>query len=120
VVLGDGVRPSTTGRGYVLRRLVRRALTTLWRDDPAWTLAELPVEPFAETVVRFRQRVDVLPLRQVLADEERRFRSLLRRGRPVVERRRSRGPLSDADYRWLHDTHGLPRDLVDGPLAQRD
>ncbi|MEU5941441.1 alanine--tRNA ligase-related protein [Micromonospora sp. NPDC047548] len=118
VVLGDGVRPSNTGRGYVLRRLVRRALTTLWRDDPSRTLADLPIEPYADTVRRFRQRADVPSLRAVLADEERRFRGLLRRGRPVVDRRRSRGPLTDADYRWLHDTHGLPRDLVDGLLGE--
>ncbi|MGN9919355.1 alanine--tRNA ligase-related protein [Micromonospora palomenae] len=118
VVLGDGVRPANTGRGYVLRRLVRRALTTLWRDDESRTLAELPDQPYADTLRRFRQGGDVGPLRQVLVDEERRFRALLRRGRPVVERCRSRGPLTDTDYAWLHDTHGLPRELVDGPLGE--
>lgn len=119
VVLGDGVRPANTGRGYVLRRLVRRALTALWRDDPTRTLTDLPDQPYADTLRRFRQRGDTGPVRAALADEERRFRGLLRRGRPVVERCRSRGPLTDADYAWLHDTHGLPRELVDGPLGER-
>ncbi|MFJ8578263.1 alanine--tRNA ligase-related protein [Micromonospora sp. NPDC093277] len=118
VVLGDGVRPGNTGRGYVLRRLVRRALTILWRDDPERGLTELPVEAYADTLFRFRQRVEVGPPRAVLLDEERRFRGLLRRGRPVVDRLRGRGPLSERDYHWLHDTHGLPRDLVDGLLAE--
>jgi alanyl-tRNA synthetase len=54
----------------------------------------------------------------VLTGEERRFRDLLRRGRPVVHRRRSRGPLTDRDYRDLHDTHGLPRELVDDLLDE--
>ncbi|MGS2618831.1 alanine--tRNA ligase-related protein [Micromonospora sp. LZ34] len=113
VVIGDGVRPSNTGRGYVLRRLVRRVLTTLWRDDPSRSLSDLPTEPMRHTLDRFGQRTDVGELLDVLGDEERRFRGLLRRGRPVVTRRRSRGPLTGEDYRWLHDTHGLPRDLVD-------
>ncbi|MEU2610321.1 alanine--tRNA ligase-related protein [Micromonospora sp. NPDC007271] len=118
VVLGDGVRPGNTGRGYVLRRLVRRALTVLWRDDPTRGLTELPVDPYADTLRRFRQRAEVEPLRAVLLDEERRFRGLLRRGRPLVDRLRTRGPLTERDYHWLHDTHGLPRDLVDGLLTE--
>ncbi|WBB67883.1 alanine--tRNA ligase-related protein [Micromonospora sp. WMMD812] len=118
VVLGDGVRPSNTGRGYVLRRLVRRTLTILWRDDPSRSLSDLPDEPFTRTLDRFGQGTDVGELRGLLLDEERRFRGLLRRGRPVVSRYRSRGPLSEEDYRYLHDTHGLPRDLVDGLLVE--
>ncbi|SCF03947.1 tRNA synthetases class II (A) [Micromonospora viridifaciens] len=118
VVLGDGVRPGNTGRGYVLRRLVRRALTVLWRDDPTRSLTELPVEAYADTLRRFGQRAEVEPLRAVLLEEERRFRGLLRRGRPLVDRLRGRGPLTERDYRWLHDTHGLPRDLVDGLLTE--
>ncbi|MFG2058120.1 alanine--tRNA ligase-related protein [Micromonospora sp. NPDC048930] len=118
VVLGDGVRPGNTGREYVLRRLVRRALTVLWRDDPTRSLGELPDDPFRDAGRRFRQDPDVPRLRAVLADEERRFRGLLRRGRPLVDRVRARGPLTERDYHWLHDTHGLPRDLVDGLLAE--
>ncbi len=112
VVIGDGVRPSNTGRGYVLRRLVRRVLTTLWRDDPSRTLSDLPVEPLQHTLEHFRQHSGVECVRGVLLDEERRFRTLLERGRRVVSRQRSRGPLGEDDYRYLHDTHGLPRDLV--------
>ena len=72
VVLGDGVRPSNTGRGYVFRRLVRRTLTTLWRDDPSRTLSDLPVEPVESTLRHFHQS-GVGPVRDVLIDEERRF-----------------------------------------------
>jgi alanyl-tRNA synthetase len=117
VVIGDGVRPSHTGRGYVLRRLIRRTLTTLWRDDPDRSLSDLSPDPVRRTLDRYRQPVPVDVVRTVLGEEERRYRGLLRRGRPVVLRRRSRGPLTDQDYLDLHDTHGLPRDLVDDLLA---
>jgi alanyl-tRNA synthetase len=119
-VLGDGVRPSNTGRGYVLRRLIRRGLTALWRDDPSRSLRDLPSGPVEFTVQHFRQQVDPSGVRRTLCEEETRFRSLLDRGRDVVSRHRSRsrsgGPLDDEDYRYLHDTHGLPRELVVGIL----
>jgi alanyl-tRNA synthetase len=112
VVIGDGVRPSNTGRGYVLRRLVRRVLTVLRRDDPRRGLGDLPDELVRHTLDHFRQDVGSEVVRQVLLDEERRFGRLLERGRQVLSRPRFRGPLSEDDLHYLHDTHGLPRDLV--------
>ncbi|MHC5261705.1 alanine--tRNA ligase-related protein [Streptomyces sp. UC4497] len=112
VVVGDGVRPSNTGRGYVLRRLIRRVLTVLRREDPNRTLGDLPVELIRHTLDHFRQDVDPSYVRQVLLDEELRFDRLLERGRKVLSRPRFSGPLSEEDLHYLHDTHGLPRELV--------
>jgi alanyl-tRNA synthetase len=112
VVIGDGVNPANTGRGYVLRRLVRRVLAVLLRDDPWCGLGDLPDELIQHTLDRFRQKGDPNVVRQVLFEEERRFRRLLERGRQVLARPRFRGPLSEEDFHYLHDTHGLPRELV--------
>lgn len=112
VILGDRITPSTTGRGYVLRRLIRRTLTTLWREDSTRTLSDLPIELIGHTLGHFRQQRDPHDIRTVLLDEEHRFARLLHRGRQVLTRRRFTGPLTDDDYHYLHDTHGLPRDLV--------
>ncbi|MFF8880976.1 alanine--tRNA ligase-related protein [Streptomyces flaveolus] len=112
VVIGDGVRPAATGQGYVLRRLVRRVLTVLWRDDPSRRLEDLPDELVPHTLDHFRQTEDPAVVRRLLVEEERRFARLLERGRQVLARPRFRGPLDDEDFHYLHDTHGLPRDLV--------
>ncbi|MFI8454608.1 alanine--tRNA ligase-related protein [Kitasatospora sp. NPDC085464] len=112
VVIGDGVLPSNTGRGYVLRRLVRRVLTVLRRDHPQGGLVDLPGELIRHTLDHFRQEGDQDVVRRVLLDEERRFGRLLERGRQVLARPRFRGPLTEEDLHYLHDTHGLPRDLV--------
>ncbi|PAN03108.1 hypothetical protein CJI59_02085 [Streptomyces sp. Alain-F2R5] len=112
VVVGDGVRPANTGQGYVLRRLLRRVLTVLWRDDPSRGLGDLPGELVSHTLGRFRQEGGTEPVRRLLLEEERRFRRLLELGRKVLARPRFRGPLGEEDFHYLHDTHGLPRELV--------
>ncbi|WP_344401220.1 alanine--tRNA ligase-related protein [Streptomyces longisporus] len=117
VVLGDGVRPSNTGRGYVLRRLVRRLLTTLRRDDPSRTLTDLPLELVDHTLNHFHQPCRTDTVRTLLLDEEHRFTKLLERGQRILSRPQFKVPLSEEDYRYLHDTHGLPRDLVAGLLT---
>ncbi len=96
----------------MLRRLIRRLLTTLWRLDSGISLGDLPDEPFEFTLDHFGQQP--VPVRPLLLEEESRFRALLDRGRDVVSRHRSRSgsSLSDGDFRYLHETHGLPRDLV--------
>ncbi|MER7667016.1 alanine--tRNA ligase-related protein [Kitasatospora sp. NPDC096128] len=112
VVIGDGVHPSNTGRGYVLRRLIRRVLTVLRREDPQRGLGDLPPELVRHTLDRFRQDVDPESVRRVLLDEERRFDRLLDRGRRLLSGPRFQGPLDEDDLHYLHDTHGLPRELV--------
>ncbi|WP_019925814.1 alanine--tRNA ligase-related protein [Nocardia sp. BMG111209] len=112
VVLGDGVTPSPYRHGHILRRLIRRTLTTLWRDEPTRTLSDLPIELVEHTLGHFRQPADPHEVRTGLLDEETGFRRLLQRGRKVLSHRRFTGPLTDDDYRRLHDTYGLPRDLV--------
>ena len=119
VVLGDGVRPSNTGRGYVLRRLLRRLLTTLRRDGSDRTLSDLPEELIEHTLDHFRQPCGTGPIRDELLEEERRFTKLLERGRRVLSRSEFQRPLTDEDFGYLHDTHGLPRDLVAGLLTTR-
>jgi alanyl-tRNA synthetase len=118
VLLGDGVRPSNKGRGYVLRRLLRRALTNLWEVDGESTLAALPAELFELTRHQFEfgEEAPLSLWREQMLLEESRFRALLQRGRPLVRQRLRDGRLTEADFLFLQDTHGIPRDLVLGLL----
>lgn len=111
-IIGDGVTPSTTGRGYVLRRLLRRALTLLWRPDSTRTLDDLPTSLVEKTLTQFGQNGGGGPVREVLRGEERRFASLLSRGRKVLAQLGTGRTLTEADLRYLHQTHGLPPELV--------
>jgi len=112
VVIGDGVTPSNTGRGYVLRRLLRRALTVLWRPDSTRTLDDLPASLVEQTLTQFGLHEESHRVREVLRGEERRFASLLTRGRTVLAQLGPGRPLTEADLRYLHQTHGLPPELV--------
>jgi alanyl-tRNA synthetase len=93
-------------------------LTTLWRDDPGRTLGDLPPELIGETLGHFGQHTGPGQVMGVLLDEERRFRDLLSRGRQVLSRRRGSGPLTEEEFRYLHETHGLPREFVPAMLPE--
>ncbi len=137
VMIGDGVRPSNTGRGYVLRRLLRRGLTSLWQsgDSTLWrvgsqqpdqgtgtspSLRDLPSSLVTDTGERFGLQVSPDDVRDVLAVEERKFADLLRRGRALLPRLFPAGQLTGDDYRFLRETHGLPPELVTELLAELD
>jgi len=118
VIIGDGVLPSNTGRGYVLRRLLRRVLTILWRDDRSRSLRELPDSIIEGTYRLFGQEGSVERVRDVFRDEEQRFDGLLTRGRRVLAHYEPGTKLTEEDLTYLHETHGLPPDLVTDLLAQ--
>jgi alanyl-tRNA synthetase len=87
-------------------------------DDTSRELADLPSELIEHTLAHFRQTELADLVRGVLLDEERRFGQLLERGRQVLSRTEFRArPLDEEDYAYLHDTYGLPRELVAGISA---
>jgi alanyl-tRNA synthetase len=119
VIISDGVRPSNTGRGYVLRRLLRRALTELWgQGEPDMTLGDLPPVLAADTAAQFGLPIEPNLVWNVMVAEERKFAELLTRGRSLLRRLYPAGDLGDEDFAYLHDTHGLPRELVTSLLAE--
>lgn len=75
-------------------------------------LGDLPASLFEHTLAQFRQDADGEPVRDVFRSEEQRFAGLLSRGRKVLAPFGSGKPLTEEDLRYLHQTHGLPPDLV--------
>ena len=120
VLIGDGVRASNTGRGYVLRRLLRRALTALWRGEggTSLSLSDLPPDLVQSTAARFGQVIESSLVTNVLAAEERKFRELVSHGRSLLRRLYPSGRLTEEDYEFLRDTHGLPRELITDLLGE--
>jgi alanyl-tRNA synthetase len=120
VVIGDGVRPSNTGRGYVLRRLLRRALTTLWSGEggTSLSLGDLPPDLVRQTTERFGQVTESSLVTDVLAVEEGKFRALVNRGLSLLRRLYPSGQLTEEDFQFLRDTHGLPRELITELLGE--
>jgi alanyl-tRNA synthetase len=119
VIIGDGVLPSNTGRGYVLRRLIRRVLTILWRENRTSSLLDLPDSLVDHTNLTFGVEPRVDRVREVFGDEERRFDGLLTRGRKVLAQYEPGKELSNTELSYLHETHGLPADLVRDLLESR-
>jgi alanyl-tRNA synthetase len=117
----DGVRPSNQERGYVLRRIIRRAVRHAYllgaRDLVTPALVDATVEvmggPYPELVANH----DVV--RKVIRREEESFRSTLQRGIDLLDDLLARGSVSGEDAFFLHDTLGFPIDLTREIAAER-
>ena len=114
----DGVRPSNEGRGYILRRIVRRAVSEASQIglEPG-AVAELAgpvVEGWGEAYPELRERD--AEVRDVIAAEAEQFARTLTQGRrllgEVIERSRASGTVTGDDAFRLHDTYGYPLDLT--------
>jgi alanyl-tRNA synthetase len=113
-LVGDGVVPSNEERGYVLRRIIRRAVRhafLLGADDlvtPALVDATIDVMGGAYPEI-VKQRDLVLA---VVSREEERFRQTLARGLDLLDDVVARGDVTGDDAFFLHDTLGFPIDLT--------
>jgi len=116
VIIGDGVLPSSNGRGYVLRRLLRRVMTILWRQGDV--LDDLPSGLYEHTLDHFgrlghQSDATLEHVRRVILEEQQRFSQTLERGRKLLSRWPSSKVLDEESLRFLHETHGIPREVVE-------
>ena len=119
LLVADGVLPSNEGRGYVLRRLIRRAVRharLLGVDRALLTdLTDVAVELFSGAYPEVGRNAELITT--VVSREESRFDATLRRGLARLEdeiaRAKARGEarLPGAVVFELHDTYGFPLDL---------
>ena len=124
-LVADGVSPSNEGRGYVLRRIMRRAMRhahllgsaqpLMWRLVPE--LVAQMGEAYPELV-----RAEAL-IGETLRQEEERFRTTLGRGMGLLEEATAGlaagGVLSGETAFKLYDTYGFPLDLTQDAVRAR-
>ena len=123
-LIADGVAPSNEGRGYVLRRIMRRAMRYahgLGARDPL--LARLAPVLVREMGGAYPElvRAETLIV-ETLRSEEEKFRSLLERGLKLLEEETASLPAGvalpgEAAFR-LYDTYGFPLDLTQDALRR--
>jgi alanyl-tRNA synthetase len=121
-LIADGVQPSNEGRGYVLRRMLRRVVSHARRlgieQDVMPRLIERTVELFGDAypeLIENRAYVE-----QVATSEEERFAATLRQGMTLFEEQVERVPTIENQLRVfppevmfkLHDTYGFPKELT--------
>jgi alanyl-tRNA synthetase len=124
-LIADGVLPSNEGRGYVLRRIMRRAMRhaeLLGAKEPLmWKLVPVLVREMGQA---FPELVRAQPLiTETLKLEESRFRNTLERGLAILDGKSKtlkQGDMFDGDTAFtLYDTYGFPLDLTQDALRSR-
>jgi alanyl-tRNA synthetase len=124
-LIADGVLPSNEGRGYVLRRIMRRAMRhaeLLGAKDPLmWRLVPSLVREMGQAYPELH-RADGM-ITETLKLEEIRFRKTLERGLAILDEESKslrKGDMLDGVTAFtLYDTYGFPLDLTQDALKPR-
>jgi alanyl-tRNA synthetase len=123
MLVADGVLPSNEGRGYVLRRVIRRAVLRAQRlgvtGQVTPRLVETVVSVLSGAYPAVESEFDVITA--TVTREETQFLRTLQSGSQILEDELSRGEgrlSGDVAFR-LHDTHGFPIDLTVEMAAER-
>jgi alanyl-tRNA synthetase len=118
-LVGDGVIPSNEGRGYVLRRIIRRAVQQARKIglDDLWRLSDVVVDQMSPWYPELDEnRGDI---QEVLRGEEERFSETLSRGMRLFEEVAAKGNVSAEDAFTLTATYGFPVELTSELARER-
>ena len=120
-IAAEGVAPSNLGRGYVLRRVVRRAvqhgLRIGLRSPFLPALADVVIEQMGPAYPELVEHGD--EIRRVLAAEEERFGLTLERGMAKFEEVAAKGEITAEDVFELQTTDGFPIELTEELARER-
>jgi alanyl-tRNA synthetase len=113
-LVADGVTPSNEGRGYILRRVIRRAVqhgARIGLETPFLArLAGVVIDRMGAVYPELAQHRDEIA--EVLSGEEERFGQTLATGMKLFEEVAARGAISGEDAFRLHDTYGFPLEIT--------
>ncbi|CAO4361593.1 unnamed protein product [Caenorhabditis nigoni] len=120
IALSDGGRPDNSGRGYVLRRILRRGVryaTEKLNAQPGFFAALVPVVISILGATFPELKRDPVTVMDIINDEEKQFLKTLSRGRVLFQRAVDSLPAGTktfpGDIAWrLYDTYGFPADLT--------
>lgn len=123
-LIADGVTPSNEGRGYVLRRIMRRAIRHGYKlgkkEKFLWRLVEPLASEMAEAYP-ILQRARVL-IESTIRKEEAQFADTLHRGMGILEEslNKTEGNTLSGEVAFrLYDTYGFPLDLTQDAAKER-
>jgi alanyl-tRNA synthetase len=124
-LIGDGVIPGNEGRGYVLRRLLRRTSIfgrRLGLDRPFLIeMAKIVIQKMGKTYPEISKRQDFIL--KVIELEEARFRQTLNTGleliEDIMEQAGEKKVISGEDAFRLYDTYGFPAELTEEIATSR-
>ena len=111
-LVGDGVTPSNEGRGYVLRRIVRRAVQQARRIglEGLYRLPAVVVAQMADAYPELGERAD--EIERVVRIEEERFEETVERGLRLFEELAEKDSISGEEAFTLAATYGFPLELT--------
>ncbi len=123
-LIADGVFPDKTGREYVLRRIMRRAVYHGWllgvKEPFLATLAGDVIEMMSGVYTELRERASLI--KKICNEEEVRFRETLERGMGILveQMQKTSAKVVPGDLAFkLYDTFGFPLDLTRVIAEQR-
>ena len=124
-LISDGVLPSNEGRGYVLRRIMRRAMrhsNVLGKTDPIlYKVLPTIIELMNEEYPQLENAKDLI--KETVVTEEERFSSLLKNGLKILNdevKKIKDETLSGSVAFKLYDTYGFPVDLTQDVLKEKN
>jgi alanyl-tRNA synthetase len=123
--VADGALPGNTGRGYVVRRLIRRATIDIDKlgvaDARLHELVPAVVEAMGDAYPEVRRRQELAA--ETLKAEEQAFRRTLKRGLELfaraLERHQGARTFSGDDAFDLVTTHGFPKEIIEELVGDR-